>query len=252
MGEVLISARGIVNRFGTQVVHDGVDIDIRSAEILGLVGGNGTGKSVLMRTLIGLHRPNSGIVHVQGRDIWALPPAELLRVQRLWGVVFQKGALFSNLTVLENIAFQLKERTALPEEAVLRLARMKVALVGLPANAGAKYPSQLSGGMIRRAALARALALDPRMLFLDEPTAGLDAVAADDFDRLIRDLVDGLGLSVVMITHDLDSLHTICDRIAVLVDKKIRTGTLKEHRADMHPWVHQYFHNRRAHFMADG
>jgi len=252
VGEVLISGRGIVNRFGAQVVHDGVDIDIVAGEILGLVGGNGTGKSVLMRTLIGLHRPNAGTVRVQGRDIFALPPAELLGVQKLWGVVFQKGALFSNLTVLENIAFQLKERTRLPEDAILRLARMKVALVGLPANAGAKYPAQLSGGMIRRAALARALALDPRMLFLDEPTAGLDAVAADDFDRLIRDLVDGLGLSVVMITHDLDSLNTICDRIAVLVDKKIRTGTLTEHLADTHPWVHQYFHNRRAHFMAKG
>lgn len=248
----VISVRHLVNRFGKHVVHDGLDFDIFPKEIVAVVGGNGTGKSVLLRSIVGLQRPTSGKVIIEGKDINKLPPEEFLNMQKLWGVLFQKGALFSNLTVIENIAFQLREKTALPEDIVYKLARMRVELVGLPANAGAKYPSELSGGMIKRASLARALVLDPKILFLDEPTAGLDTVAAEGFDRLIRDLVDYLGISVFMITHDLDSMASICDRIAVLVDKKIRTGTLKEHLKDTHPWLREYFHSTRARFLTRG
>lgn len=245
----LIEARGITNKFGSHVVHDHLDFDIYPGEIVGVVGGNGTGKSVLLRTIVGLRRPNAGKVIIDGHDITKLSPEEMLSVQKLWSVLFQKGALFSNLTVLENVAFQLKERTNLPEDTINDIARMKIALTGLPAEAITKYPSELSGGMTKRASLARALALDPKVLFLDEPTAGLDSVAAEEFDTLIRELVDSLGISVFMITHDLDTLHAICDRIAVLVDKKIKTGTLEEHMKDDHPWVHEYFHNSRARFM---
>lgn len=248
----LIQVRKLVNRFGDHVVHDGLDFDVFAKEIVAVVGGNGTGKSVLLRSIVGLQKPTSGTVLVQGKDICKMSPDEFRKTQKLWGVLFQKGALFSNLTVIENIAFQLKERTDLPEADILRLARMRVEMVGLPANAGSKYPSQLSGGMTRRAALARALVLDPKILFLDEPTAGLDSVAAEGFDQLIRDMVDYLGISVFMITHDLDSLASICDRIAVLVDKKIKTGTLAEHLKDEHPWVKEYFHNKRARFMTRG
>lgn len=249
MAQPVISVKKLVNRFGSHVVHDGLDFDIFPKEIVGVVGGNGTGKSVLLRSIVGLQRPASGTIMIEGRDINRLSPEEFLNVQQLWGILFQKGALFSNLTVIENISFQLLEKTALPEKTIHDLARMRVELVGLPSLAGAKYPSELSGGMVKRAALARALALDPKILFLDEPTAGLDAVAAEGFDRLIRDLVDYLGISVFMITHDLDSLSSICDRIAVLVDKKIRTGTLKEHLKDRHPWLQEYFHGKRARFM---
>ncbi|MFH1157972.1 MAG: ATP-binding cassette domain-containing protein [Pseudomonadota bacterium] len=249
MMEPLIEVRNLVNRFGANVLHDGLDFDIFPKEIIGIVGGNGTGKSVLLRTIIGLHKPVSGTVRIEGQDITSLAPKEFLKVQKLWGVLFQKGALFSNLTVIENIAFQLREQTALSEADIRALARMRVEMVGLPVTAGPKYPSELSGGMIRRAALARALVLDPRILFLDEPTAGLDSVAAEGFDRLIRDLVDHLGISVFMITHDLDSLYSICDRLAVLIDRKIRTGSLEDHLKDRHPWLQEYFHGPRAQFM---
>jgi len=252
MMKPLIEVRNLVNRFGSHVVHDGLNFDIFPKEIVGVVGGNGTGKSVLLRTIVGLQRPTSGTVVIEGRDIGQLNAKEFLNLQKLWGVLFQKGALFSNLTVIENIAFQLKEKTPLSENDAGRLARMRVEMVGLPANAGAKYPAELSGGMIKRAALARALVLDPKILFLDEPTSGLDNVAAESFDRLIRDLVDYLGVSVFMITHDLDSLHSICDRVAVLVDRKIRTGALQDHLRDPHPWLQEYFHNKRARFMTRG
>ncbi len=244
-----ISVRNLVNRFGNHVVHDGLNFDIFPREIVAVVGGNGTGKSVLLRTIVGLQKPTSGTVIIEDKDLSKLNREEALNVQRLWGVLFQKGALFSNLTVIENISFQLKEKTALDDASIRRLARMRVELVGLPTNAGEKYPSQLSGGMIKRAALARSLVLDPKILFLDEPTAGLDAVAAEGFDQLIRDLVDYLGISVFMITHDLDSLASICDRIAVLIDKKMKTGTLKDHLADPHPWLQEYFHGKRARFL---
>jgi phospholipid/cholesterol/gamma-HCH transport system ATP-binding protein len=248
--ESIIKIRGLVNKFGAHVVHDGLDLDIHAGEIFGLVGGNGTGKSVLLRTIVGLQRPAAGTVTIDGRDIFSLPPRAFLEAQRLWGVLFQKGALFSNLTVIENIAFQLKERTSLSEARILDLARMKVALVGLAADAGEKYPSQLSGGMVKRAALARALALDPKILFLDEPTSGLDPISAEGFDQLIHDLKEQLGITVYMITHDLDSLFTICDRIGVLVDKKMKTGLLKDHMKDKHPWLQEYFHGPRANAMA--
>ena len=243
MMKPLIEVRNLVNSFGSNTVHDGLDFDIFPGEVVGVVGGNGTGKSVLLRTIVGLQKPVSGTVTIAGRN-----PAERSQ-ENLWGVLFQKGALFSNLTVIENISFQLHEKTALSAEDIRRLALMKIELVGLPVTAGPKYPSELSGGMTKRAALARALALDPRILFLDEPTAGLDAPAAEGFDQLIRDLVDYLGISVFMITHDLDSLASICDRIAVLVDKKIRMGTLKDHLKDKHPWLQEYFHGKRARFM---
>lgn len=248
----LIEVRNLVNKFGDHVVHDGLDFDLFPKEIVGVIGGNGTGKSVLLRSIVGLQRPASGTILVEGKNIGKMASEEFRRMQKLWGVLFQKGALFSNLTVIENIAFQLKERTDLPEADILRLARMRVEMVGLPVNAGPKYPSELSGGMIKRVALARALVLDPKILFLDEPTAGLDSVAAEEFDRLIRDMVDYLGISVFMITHDLNSLASICDRIAILVDKKIKTGTLAEHLKDKHPWVEEYFHNKRARFMTGG
>ncbi|TAL39558.1 MAG: ATP-binding cassette domain-containing protein [Alphaproteobacteria bacterium] len=248
----IIQVRGLVNRFGAHVVHDGLDFDVFPGEIVGIVGGNGTGKSVLLRTIIGLQRPAAGTVLIEGRDIAKLSPAEFQEVEKLWGVLFQKGALFSNLTVTENIAFQFRERTALSESMIHDLARMKIELVGLPADAGKKYPAQLSGGMVKRAALARALALDPKILFLDEPTSGLDPISAEGFDHLIRDISTQLGVSVFMITHDLDSLFNICDRIAVLVDRKIRVGSLEDHMKDKHPWLQEYFHGERAKSVARG
>jgi phospholipid/cholesterol/gamma-HCH transport system ATP-binding protein len=243
MMKPLIEVRNLVNSFGAHTVHDGLNFDIFPGEVVGVVGGNGTGKSVLLRTIVGLQKPLSGTVTIAGHDVAAH------QERNLWGVLFQKGALFSNLTVIENIAFQLREKTTLAPEDIRRLALMKIELVGLPVSAGPKYPSELSGGMTKRAALARALALDPHILFLDEPTAGLDAPAAEGFDQLIRDLVDYLGISVFMITHDLDSLSSICDRIAVLVEKKIRMGTLTDHLKDQHPWLQEYFHGKRARFM---
>jgi phospholipid/cholesterol/gamma-HCH transport system ATP-binding protein len=243
MATPLIEVRNLVNRFGNNTVHDGLNFDIFPQEVVGVVGGNGTGKSVLLRTIVGLQHPASGTVTIMGGKV------SESRNKNLWGVMFQKGALFSNLTVIENIAFQLQEKTSLSAADIRHLALMKIELVGLPVTAGPKYPSELSGGMTKRAALARALALDPRILFLDEPTAGLDAPAAEGFDTLIRELVDYIGISVFMITHDLDSLATICDRIAVLVDRKIKTGTLAEHLKDKHPWLVEYFHGKRARFM---
>ena len=239
----LIEVRDLVNRFGSNTVHDGLNFDIFPGEVVGVVGGNGTGKSVLLRTIVGLQKPVSGTVTIAGKEV------SKHKDINLWGVLFQKGALFSNLTVIENIAFQLREKTTLSAEDIRHIALMKIELVGLPVSAGPKYPSELSGGMTKRAALARALALDPAILFLDEPTAGLDAPAAEGFDQLIRDLVDYLGISVFMITHDLDSLSSICDRIAVLIDKKIKMGTLKDHLKDKHPWLQEYFHGKRARFM---
>ncbi|WP_374372376.1 ABC transporter ATP-binding protein [Dongia sp.] len=244
--EIAISLRGIVNRFGTQVVHDGLDLDIRKGEVIGIVGGSGTGKSVLMRTVIGLNRPAAGTITVLGSRMDQLSDKERMKIEARWGVLFQNGALFSSLTVAENVQAPMREHTDLPEDLMDELAALKIRLAGLPADAGAKYPSQLSGGMKKRAGIARALALDPDILFLDEPTAGLDPIGAAEFDELIKNLQRSLGLTVVMITHDLDSLVAICDRIGVLIDRRIRVGTLAEHLKDEHPWIRQYFHGKRA------
>lgn len=244
--EPLIRARNIINKFGDHVVHDGLDFEIYPGEIIGVVGGSGSGKSVLMRSIIGLIKPAEGVIEVEGVDITSLSPTAFLEQQMLWGVLFQRGALFSNQTVLENIMFQLKEHTRLSDRMIEQISMMKLSMVGLSPEAAHQYPSELSGGMIKRAALARALALDPRILFLDEPTSGLDPIAAARFDELLCELVEALGISVFMITHDLDSLYTICDRVAVLVDKKIKLGTLEDHLKDDHPWMQDYFHGARA------
>ncbi len=242
----IIAVRGLVNQFGSQRVHDGLDFDAYQGEVIGLVGGSGAGKSVLLRSIIGLQQPQSGSIFIKGQDITRMRKQEKLNLQRLWGVLFQNGALFSSMTVAENVAFPLQEFAGVTHKEAMELAEVKIEMVGLPIVARNKFPSELSGGMVKRAALARALALDPRVLFLDEPTSGLDPIAAESFDVLIRELTDDLGLAVIMITHDLDSLFTICDRIAVLVDKKIRMGTLDEQLHSEHAWIREYFHGDRA------
>lgn len=246
MAEPIIRVRGLKTRFGAQVVHDGVDLDVTKGEVIGLVGGSGTGKSVLLREIVGLMDPSAGRIEVLGRDTATLGERERLALQARWGMLFQDGALFSSLTVLENIQVPLKEHTKLPPDLIDEIARVKVAMVGLPPDAGAKYPAQLSGGMRKRAGLARALALDPEILFLDEPTAGLDPIGASAFDELIGSLQKSLGLTVFMVTHDLDSLYAICDRIAVLVDKKLVVGTIEELLRQDHPWIRDYFHGPRG------
>ncbi|MFV3077241.1 ABC transporter ATP-binding protein [Niveispirillum fermenti] len=244
--EPIIRVRGLVTRFGAQVVHDGVDLDVTKGEVMGLVGGSGTGKSVLLREIVGLMEPSAGRIEVLGRDTRELGERERLALQARWGMLFQDGALFSSLTVLENIQVSLKEHTDLPQDLIDEIARVKVAMVGLPPDAGPKYPSQLSGGMRKRAGLARSLAMDPEILFLDEPTAGLDPIGAAAFDELIGSLQRSLGLTVFMVTHDLDSLYAICDRIAVLVDKKVVVGTIDELLRQDHPWIRDYFHGPRG------
>jgi phospholipid/cholesterol/gamma-HCH transport system ATP-binding protein len=238
--------RGLVTRFGAQTVHDGLDLDVRRGEVLGVVGGSGTGKSVLLRTVIGLKRPEAGTIEVLGYDVESLGEAEARALEQRWGVLFQDGALFSSLTVAQNIEVPLREHLRMPEPLMDEIAACKIAIVGLPEATADKFPSQLSGGMRKRAGLARSLALDPEILFLDEPTAGLDPIAAADFDQLIRDLKASLGLTVFLVTHDLDTLFAICDRVAVLVDQKIRIGTLEQHLVDDHPWIRAYFHGPRG------
>lgn len=245
--EPVIEVRGLRNQFGSQVVHESLDLDVRRGEILGVVGGSGTGKSVLMRSIMGLHRPTAGNVRVFGADLLTLPPPDRAAIERRLGVLFQKGALFSSLTVAENVALPLIEHAGLTHAAAARLAALKIALAGLPANAGAKYPADLSGGMIKRAALARALALDPDILFLDEPTAGLDPIGAAAFDQLVRTLRDALGLTVFIVTHDLDTLYTITDRIAVLAQKRVLiNASLAEVAAMDDDWIREYFHGPRG------
>ncbi|MEI2416285.1 ATP-binding cassette domain-containing protein [Orrella sp. JC864] len=242
-----ISVRGLRNQFGSHVVHENLDLDVRRGEILGVVGGSGTGKSVLLRSIVGLQRPAAGQVLVQGKDLMAQDARQRAALERQFGVLFQKGALFSSLTVTENVALPLIEHMGMARAAAERLAAAKLALAGLPAHAGALYPASLSGGMIKRAALARALALDPPFLFLDEPTAGLDPIGAAAFDELIGTLRDALGLTVFLVTHDLDTLHAICDRIAVLARKRVMAvDTLARVAAVDDPWIHDYFHGPRA------
>lgn len=241
-----IEVRGVVNRFGTQLVHDGLDMTVLEGEVFGIVGGSGSGKSVLLRTILGLQRPQEGAVRVFGRDLTRLGDRELREVKAGYGVTFQAGALFTALTVLQNVQLPMIEHLDLDREAMDALAMLKVRLVGLPADAAFKYPSQLSGGMIKRAALARALALDPALLFLDEPTAGLDPISAAEFDELLIGLQRQLGLTVVMITHDLDTIFRTCNRVGVIVDRKMITDTLDGIVANPHPWIQQYFHGDRA------
>jgi phospholipid/cholesterol/gamma-HCH transport system ATP-binding protein len=244
--EPIIRVTGLVTRFGRETIHDGLDLEVWPGEVLGVVGGSGSGKSVLLRTIIGLNRPQHGRIEIFGQDVAALDDRARRGLERRWGVLFQDGALFSSLTVAQNIEVPLKEYCDMPARLMDEIAALKIGMVGLAEDTGDKYPAQLSGGMRKRAGLARALALDPEILFLDEPTAGLDPIAAAEFDHLIRDLQSSLGLTVFLVTHDLDSLVAICDRIAVLVDKKIRIGTLDELLAEQHPWIRAYFHGPRG------
>src|SRR5438270_3836346 len=244
--DIVIRVRGLVTRFGRQTVHDGLDLDVRRGEVLGVVGGSGTGKSVLLRSVVGLRRPQGGSIEVLGRDVLHADEAVLRALEQRWGVLFQDGALFSSLTVMQNIEVPLREHCPMPELLMDEIAACKIALVGLPEDTAEKFPAQLSGGMRKRSGLARALALDPEILFLDEPTAGLDPISAADFDQLIRDLKASLGLTVFLVTHDLDTLFAICDRVAVLVDKTLRIGTLAQHLQDDHQWIHAYFHGPRG------
>jgi len=244
----VIKVEGLVNRFGDFAVHDGLDLSVRRGEILGVVGGSGTGKSVLMRSIIGLQRPAAGRIDVLGKTITELDLEQGIGVRRRWGILFQGGALFSTLTVGENVEVPLKKYYPdLDPEFRAEIARYKVMLTGLPEDAVHKYPSELSGGMKKRAGLARALALDPELLFLDEPTAGLDPIGAAKFDRLTRELQETLGLTVFLITHDLDTLYEICDRVAVIADKTIiAVGTIPELVATGHPWIEEYFNGPRG------
>jgi phospholipid/cholesterol/gamma-HCH transport system ATP-binding protein len=245
--EVIIEVRDVVAGFGDHVVLNHIDLDVHRGEVLGFVGGSGAGKSVLMRTIIGLLPKHSGTIKVFGVDMDAANDAELQAVEKRWGVLFQQGALFSSLTVKENLQFPVREYLELPQSLLDELAVAKLSMVGLDASVCDKFPSELSGGMTKRVALARALALDPEIVFLDEPTSGLDPIGAGDFDTLIATLQRTLGLTVFMVTHDLDSLHTVCDRIAVLADGKvIAAGTMEKMLASEHPWLKAYFHGKRS------
>ena len=246
----IITVRNVVNRFGTQTVHDGVSLEVLPGEVLGIVGGSGSGKSVLLRTMLGLHRPTSGEVLVEGRDICHASEEELLEVKRRYGVTFQHGALFSSLTVAQNIQLPIREYFDASPATLAALTELRLRMVGLSPDAASKLPSQLSGGMIKRAALARALALDPTLLFLDEPTAGLDPISAASFDELVSYLHRGLKLTIVMITHDLDTLLATCNRVAVLIDRKIVVDTLDGIMNNPHPWIQEYFHGPRARAVA--
>jgi len=243
---VLISIRNLVNQFGSQRVHDQLNLDIKNNEILGIVGGSGSGKSVLLRSIIGLQTPSSGEIYFNEEELTQMDNERSTQLKRNWGVLFQRGALFSSLTVADNIMLPMIEFSPLTKEERYELMLIKLNMVGLDHQVSMKYPSQLSGGMVKRVALARALALDPVLLFLDEPTSGLDPISASEFDELIASLHKNLELTVVMVTHDMDSLFTICDRVAVLVDKKVIVGTLDEILDNQHPWIRQYFGGTRA------
>jgi phospholipid/cholesterol/gamma-HCH transport system ATP-binding protein len=247
-GDPIISVRGLKNAFGAQVVHENLDLDVRRGEIIGVVGGSGTGKSVLMRSIIGLQTPAAGNVHVLGEQILGRSEDETKSLRQRWGILFQGAALFSTLTVAENVQVPIREYYPKLKQGLLdEIASYKIVMCGLPAEAGPKFPNELSGGMKKRAGIARALALDPELIFLDEPTAGLDPIGAAAFDQLIRELRDALGLTVFLITHDLDTLYAICDRVAVLAEKRvIAIGTIPELLALDHPWIQQYFRGPRG------
>ncbi len=241
-----LEVHGLVNRFGEQVVHDGLDMEVQPDEVFGIVGGSGSGKSVLLRTVLGLQRPQAGTVRIDGADITRLSEAQLRPIKARYGVAFQHGALYSALTVLQNVQLPMIEHLNLPAAALEELALLKIRLVGLPADAARKYPAELSGGMVKRAAVARALALDPTLLFLDEPTSGLDPVSAAAFDDLVLYLQQHLKLTIVMITHDLDSIFRTCNRVGVIVDKRMESDTLERIVEHPHPWIQAYFHGERA------
>jgi len=245
--EMVNEVRDVVVGFDQHVVLDHVDLDVYRGEVFGFVGGSGAGKSVLMRTIIGLLPKRSGTIKVLGVDLSAAPDAERRAIERRWGVLFQQGALFSSLTVRENLQFPVRENLTLSPRLLDELVIAKLEMVGLDASVCEKFPAELSGGMTKRVALARALALDPEIVFLDEPTSGLDPIGAGEFDSLIATLQRTLGLTVFMVTHDLDSLHTVCDRIAVLADGKvIAAGTMNTMLASQHPWLQAYFHGKRS------
>ncbi|MCU0975188.1 MAG: ATP-binding cassette domain-containing protein [Steroidobacteraceae bacterium] len=243
--EPVISVRGVHNRFGRQVVHEGLDLDVYPGEVFGIVGGSGSGKSVLLRTMLGLQSPRAGSVRIEGREVVGASPRELLDVKRRYGVTFQHGALFTSLTVVQNVELPINEFHDLEPATCRQLAELRIRMVGLPPEAADKYPAQLSGGMVKRAALARALALDPVLLFLDEPTSGLDPISAAAFDRLVLYLQKSLALTVVMITHDLDTIFRTCNRVGVIVDRRMVSGTLDEITRHEHPWIREYFHGER-------
>ena len=243
----VIRLRGIRNQFGSHVVHDNLDLDVYRGEVLGVVGGSGTGKSVLLRTIAGLQTPKAGEIEVLGTNVRTASEEDRQALERRWGVMFQDGALFSSLNVRENVEVPMRAVKGLGPDLRRQMADLKISLSGLPYLAGDKFPSELSGGMRKRAGLARALALDPDIVFLDEPTAGLDPIGASEFDTLIRQLSQTMGLTVFLVTHDLDSLHAICDRVAVLAEKKVlAVGTMQDMLKVDHPWVHEYFHGPRA------
>ena len=239
----ILSARGIVNRFGAQVVHDGLDFEVMPGEIIGIAGGSGSGKTVLLRTLTGLHRPEAGEVLLDGKPVASIRDAERAS---LVGVLFQHGALFSSLSVAQNIMLPMRQHTDLEEAEREKIAAMKLELTGLPPETGLKFPSELSGGMVKRAALARALALDPRILFLDEPTSGLDPPTASGIDELILRLNEGLGVTFVIVTHDLNTLFEVCDRVAILVDRKLTIDTMENLMKSPQPWIKELLHGPRA------
>ena len=245
--DFIIQVRGLDNSFDGHVVHENLSLDVKRGEILGIVGGSGTGKSVLLRSIVGLREPQAGDLTVFGQRLKDLSEVERQAIEQRWGILFQDGALFSALSVAENVQVAFREHLSMKPSLMDELAGLKIRMVGLDEGACSKYPSELSGGMRKRAGLARALALDPEIVFLDEPTAGLDPIGAHAFDMLIKDLQRALGLTVFMVTHDLDTLSTVCDRIAVLADKRvILVGTMDDMLQSTHPWVREYFHGPRA------
>jgi phospholipid/cholesterol/gamma-HCH transport system ATP-binding protein len=244
--EIVIKVEGLRTQFGEQVIHDNLSLEVYRGEVLGVVGGSGSGKSVLLRSIVGLNRPTRGKIWVLGHDLSRMDDDGRRAFEKRWGMLFQSGALFSSLTVEQNVQMPLKEHTKLAPELIAEIAHVKLGMVGLKPEAHTKYPSEISGGMKKRAALARALALDPELLFLDEPTAGLDPIAASHFDELIAGLKESLNLTVFMVTHDLDTLHAICDRVAVLVDRRVIVGTIEELVRLDHPWIKEYFGGPRG------
>ncbi|HEX4649231.1 MAG TPA: ATP-binding cassette domain-containing protein [Steroidobacteraceae bacterium] len=241
-----VEVEGLVNRFGRQVVHNGLDMQVRAGEVFGIVGGSGSGKSVLLRTILGLQRPAAGVVRIGGADITRMGEEQLRHVKARYGVTFQEGALFTGLTVIQNVQLPMLEHLGLDGAALEELAMLRIRLVGLPADAAGKFPAELSGGMVKRAALARALALDPGLLFLDEPTSGLDPVSAAAFDDLVLYLHKQLRPTIIMITHDLDTIFRTCNRVGVIVDGRMESDTLERIVEHPHPWIQAYFHGERA------